>query len=186
MQAPISLKASRQPGVGSPLAVLGAVLFGAVYAGAMIVAFVLRGAGAPMDAFAAFIQNAAFWVPVLPSSVFVLLVLLVNWAGCWRRTSSEAFSSLWWCTSARSARCSCWADRGRRLGRGVGATFAGIATQPFLIIAALVAREVAIWVGLAISARGRRVKARNVELVDEWEREHADTKARYEQAGSTA
>ena len=49
-------------------------------------------------------------------------------------------------------------------------------SQPFIIIAALVAREVSIWIGLAISARGRRVKSRNHEIVDEWEKEHADTR----------
>ncbi|MBX3195636.1 MAG: hypothetical protein KF727_11145 [Microbacteriaceae bacterium] len=186
VQAPIPPRLRGNRGVGSLLAVLGAVLFGAVYAGAMIVAFVLRGAGAPMDAFAAFIQNAAFWVPVLLFLVaFVLLVLLVNRAG-W---AAHVFGSLLVALVVYFGSIGLLLLLGQIVGAASGeqgATFAGIATQPFLIIAALVAREVAIWVGLAISARGRRVKARNVELVDEWEREHADTKARYEQAGATA
>ena len=65
-------------------------------------------------------------------------------------------------------------------------SFGVLLSQPFIIIAALVAREVSIWIGLAIAARGRRVKARNLELVDEWEQEHAETKAQYERAGATA
>ena len=64
-------------------------------------------------------------------------------------------------------------------------TFGGLAVNPFIIIAALVAREVSIWIGLAIAARGRRVKARNHEIVDEWETEHADTRAQYERATTT-
>jgi hypothetical protein len=64
-------------------------------------------------------------------------------------------------------------------------SYASSLAQPFFIVAALLAREVSIWIGLAISASGRRVKARNHEIVDEWEKEHADTRAQYERATTT-
>lgn len=182
VQAPIPPKLRGNRGVGSLLAVLGAVVFAAVYGGAMIVAFFLRGVGSPMDAFAAFIQNAAFWVPVLIFLVaFVLLVLIVNRAG-W---AAHVFGSLVVALVVYFGSIGILLLLGQIVGAASGGeavTYAGIASQPFVIIAALVAREVSIWTGLAIAARGRRVKARNVELVDEWEREHADTKSRYEQA----
>ncbi|MES1170419.1 MAG: hypothetical protein ABUL47_07010, partial [Leifsonia sp.] len=69
-------------------------------------------------------------------------------------------------------------------GQSVG-TFSELAANPIIIIGALVAREVSIWMGLAISASGRRVKARNHEMVDAWEKEHADTRAQYERASTS-
>ncbi|CAN5352696.1 hypothetical protein BH09ACT4_BH09ACT4_11950 [soil metagenome] len=185
VQAPIPPRLRGNRGVGSLLAVLGAVVFAAIYAGAMIVAFYIRGA-APMDAFAEFIQNAAFWVPVLVFLVaFVLLVLVVNRAG-W---AAHVFGSLLVAVVVYFGSIGILLLLGQIVGAtsgGAAATFSGIASQPFIIIAALVAREVSIWMGLAIAARVRRVKAKNLELVDDWENEHAETKAQYERAGATA
>ena len=69
---------------------------------------------------------------------------------------------------------------------GRAPTFLALLGNPFIVISALVAREISIWVGLAIAARGRRVKERNLDLVDAWEKEHAETKAQYERAGTPA
>jgi hypothetical protein len=186
VQAPIPPKLRGNRGVGSALAVLGAVLFAAVYGIAVIVAFFFRGDATPLSTFALFIQNAAYWVPVLVFLVaFVLLVLIVNRAG-W---AAHVFGSL------VVALVTYFGSIGLLLlvsnisaatGGGATATFGSLALNPFIVIAALVAREVSIWIGLAISARGRRVKAKNLELVDEWEQEHAETKAQYERAGTTA
>ena len=58
--------------------------------------------------------------------------------------------------------------------------------HPFVIAAALVAREVSIWIGLAIAARGRRVKDRNVETRTAWDREQEEKKAEYERGIAAA
>lgn len=47
-------------------------------------------------------------------------------------------------------------------------------TNPFTIAAALVAREVAVWSGTIIGRRGRKVKARNVEAQETFERDNAN------------
>jgi hypothetical protein len=185
VQAPIPPRLRGNRGVGSLLAVLGAAVFAAVYAGVMIVAFYLRGAS-PMAAFAQFIQSAAFWVPVLVFLVaFVLLVLVVNRSGWAAHVFGSALVALVVYFGSIGILLLLAQIVGAASG-AAGATFAGVASQPFVILAGLVAREVSIWIGLAIAARGRRVKARNLELVDEWEAEHADTKAQYERAGATA
>ena len=49
-----------------------------------------------------------------------------------------------------------------------------------MIAAALVAREVSIWIGLAIAARGRRVRVRNDETRTAWDREQEEKRAEYE------
>jgi len=185
VQAPVPPRLKGNRGVGAALAVLGAILFAALYGVAVIVAFVLRGDEAPLNTFAQFIQNAAFWVPVLVFLVaFVLLVLVVNRAG-W---AAHVFGSLLVALVVYFGSIGLLllvANIAGAASGGSAGSFAGLALNPFIIIASLVAREVAIWIGLAIAARGRRVKARNVELVDEWEQEHAETKAQYERAGTT-
>jgi hypothetical protein len=183
VQAPIPPRLRGNRGLGSLLAVLGAVLFAVLFAGAVTLAFALNNGSTVGAAFTDFIQNAAFWVPVLVFLVaFVLLVLIVNRAG-W---AAHVFGSLLVALAVYFGSIGILLLLGVVIGAGDSealGSFAGLATNPIIIIAALVAREVAIWIGLAISARGRRVKARNLELVDEWESEHADTKAQYEQAG---
>lgn len=186
VQAPVPPRLRGNRGVGSLLAALGAAVFAVLFAGACIVAFALKGDDSPMNTFALFIQSAVFWVPVLVFLVaFVLLVLVVNRAG-W---AAHVFGSLLVALAVYFGSIGILLLIANISAAATGdapGTFASLALNPFVVIAALVAREVSIWIGLAIAARGRRVKARNVELVDDWEREHAETKAQYERAGTTA
>jgi hypothetical protein len=50
----------------------------------------------------------------------------------------------------------------------------GHLSEPTTIVAALLAREVAIWTGAVIARRGRKVKARNIEAKAKFEQEQAD------------
>jgi hypothetical protein len=54
--------------------------------------------------------------------------------------------------------------------------------SPGAIVAALLAREVALWTGAPIAARGRRVKARNIEARETFDREEAEAKAKRDAA----
>jgi hypothetical protein len=65
-------------------------------------------------------------------------------------------------------------------------TFAALAVNPWVIAAAVVAREASIWTGLGIAARGRRVKARNVEARAAFDREQEATRAEYAATGPVA
>ena len=180
VQAPVPPRLRGNRGIGSLLAVLGAAVFAAVYAAAGY-AYVSLGFAADGANFAAFIVSPEFLIPVPIFLVaFVLLVLVVNRGG-W---AAHVFGSLvvglavYFGSAALVLLLF-------TVGGGEVPSFGYILAQPLLIIAALVAREVSIWIGLAIAARGRRVKERNLELVDEWELEHAETKAQYERAGTT-
>jgi hypothetical protein len=57
------------------------------------------------------------------------------------------------------------------------AGFTSLLLEPFVIAAAVVAREVSIWVGLLISRRGARVTARNRAEREAFDAEQGDTKA---------
>ncbi|MGN6502989.1 MAG: hypothetical protein ACTHKX_08830, partial [Pseudolysinimonas sp.] len=169
-------------GVGTLLAVVGVLLFAALYAAIafVLIATVFTGTGAT---FSQFLTTSVFLVPVsLFLVAFVLLVLIVNRAG-W---AAHVFGSL------VVGLVVYFGTAGIALllytvgGTGDAPTFLALLGNPFIVISALVAREISIWVGLAISARGRRVKERNLDLVDAWEKEHAETKAQYERAGTPA
>lgn len=181
VQAPIPPRLRGNRAIGSLLAVVGAAVFAALYAGIgwVLIAVGLAAKGAT---FQQFILSPEFLIPVPIFLVaFVILVLLVNRAG-W---AAHVFGSLLVGLAVYFGTAGIAALLFTVSGSDVP-SFGFLLSQPFIIVAALVAREVSIWVGLAISARGRRVKERNLQLVDEWEQEHAETKAQYERAGTTA
>jgi hypothetical protein len=181
VQAPIPPRLRGNRGIGSLLAVLGAVVFAALFAGLGWV-LITVGLAAKGATFEQFILSPEFLIPVPIFLVaFVILVLVVNRAG-W---AAHVFGSLLVGLAVYFGTAGVAALLFTVSGSAVP-SFGFLLSQPFIIIAALVAREVAIWLGLAISARGRRVKERNLQLVDEWEQEHAETKAQYERAGATA
>jgi hypothetical protein len=66
----------------------------------------------------------------------------------------------------------------------VGAAFSQVLFDSGSIVAALLAREVALWMGFAIAARGRKVKARNVDARVLYDQEIAAKRAEYEQANA--
>ena len=181
VQAPVPPRLRGNRGVGSLLAVLGAAVFAALFAGLGWV-LITVGLAAKGATFQQFILSPEFLIPVPIFLVaFVILVLVVNRGG-W---AAHVFGSLLVGLAVYFGT----AGIASLLFTVSGSTvpsFGLLLSQPFIIIAALVAREVSIWLGLAISARGRRVKERNLQLVDEWEQEHAETKAQYERAGTTA
>lgn len=160
--------------VGSLLALLGAVLFALAYAGVAalllgtIIAEPFRTAG-----FGAFLRDASFWVPVLFFALgFVLVVLLLNRAAWWAHVlGSILVAAVVYLGSIGVL----------LLLNGVGgdpdATLRTFATSPFVIAAALVAREVSIWIGFLIALRGTKVSQRNRAAREAFESEQRDARA---------
>jgi hypothetical protein len=58
-----------------------------------------------------------------------------------------------------------------------GLLFREVLSNPVTIATALVAREVAIWAGLVISRRGKRVRAENLAAQETFVREKAEREA---------
>jgi hypothetical protein len=170
--APVAPKNKGNRGFGVAFALLGtlafAVLFAAVIALIMLV-------NPPQSAFGGsilgFVTSSAFWVPVaVYFVVFALLALLVN-RGSW---------ASWVLLSFLLAVIVYFASIGvLLLFEGVFGMTPSEATQDFgrlalsapLIVVAILAREVTIWFGAAIAARGRKVKERNLEARAAYERE---------------
>lgn len=178
--APVPPKKKSNRGVGVLIAVAGLVVFAAVFAGIIaIVMSVLFGADAVGSLFGSFLTSSAFLAPVTVFFVvFVLAVLLINRAGWWA----------WVIGSLVIGVIVYFASIGVILlvGNVIGMTpdeaaiaFSQLAVSAPVIVAALLAREVTIWFGLLIAARGRKVKARNIEARAAFDREQAETRASY-------
>lgn len=170
VSSPLPPQAPSNRLVGSLLALAGAVLFAVLYGlvGAAMIA--LRGTGGLT--IADFLTDAIFWIPVLFFTIgFVLVVLLVNRAAWWAHVLGSLVVAIVTYLGAVGMLLLVTGIVGASPG------FAAVATSPFVIAAAVVAREVAIWVGLLIARRGQRLTARHRA-----EREAFDA----EQAGKAA
>lgn len=162
--------------IGVLLAVLGAVVFTALYAVVAALIYFLGGDAFFGDQFGKFVSSALFWAPILVFVLaFILEVVIVNRAG-W---AAHVFGSL------LLAFVVYFASIGLLLLVGNVFThqnlaFSAVALVPQVIAAAVIAREVAIWFGLAIAARGRRVRVRNTQAREQYDRELAEKRAQYE------
>lgn len=139
--------------VGSLLALAGTLVFAVGYG--LVGAAYIAVTGSALG-FGDFITDAIFWIPVLFFTIgFVLVAVLLNRAAWWVHVLGSLLVAL----------ITYFGSVGMLLlvhqiaGSSVG--FTATAFSPFVIAAAVVAREVSIWVGLLISRRGTRLTASN-------------------------
>jgi hypothetical protein len=164
--------------VGSLFAVIAAVVYAVLLA---IVTFIIVEAVSGVATFE-FVSAAAFFVPVLYFAAgFVLLVLILNRASWWAYVLGSIFVALF----------VYFLSIGTLLLVGgivlrtpveASAEFQSALGSPVIIVAALLAREVSLWAGIVISARGRRMKAKNLEAREAFDRDAAARRAEYDGA----
>lgn len=182
VEAPAAPRKLGNREVGAGIAVASAVVFAAILAGLTIV-FGLVNTG---TAQVGFLAQAEFYIPTLFFLIgFVLLVLIANRAN-------------WWAYIVGSILIGVLVYVGT-IGLGLLSTgvildtpaeaadrLAAALRNPFIIGAAFLAREVAMWTGVLISRRGRRLKVRNAEAREAYDRELAQKRAEHEHAGTAS
>ena len=185
IHAPAAPRKRGNRGVGA----LYAVLSGVVYAALLAIATALIGLSAGGRLTFSFVADARFYIPVLFFIIgFVLLVLILNRASWWAYILGSLLLAefVYFGTVGLGL-----------LGQGIVSHTPAEAAQmyaialrdPFVIVSAILAREVSIWTGAAIASRGRRLKVRNAEAHAAYEQELADKRAEHERgpaAPSTA
>lgn len=157
-------------GLGSLFAVLAAGVYAVLLAIVFTIIWFSVGARGPL----AVIFNATFFIPVLFfAAALVLVVLVLNRAGWWTYVIGSIVVAL---AVYFGAAGSLLLLNGGLLEtpESAAAIFRSILGNPLVIAAALLAREVAIWAGVLIAYRGRKVKARNAEARATWDREQAE------------
>jgi hypothetical protein len=176
--APIPPKPKGNRGIGVLLALLSAVLFLVLYA---LFALLIRAVtGGPVTL--EFLRDGSFYIPALLFAVaFVVLALLVNRAGWWSFVFGSLFVGVFVYLGTIVALL--LLNAADLTPAAADLRFRQLLINPLAIAAGLVAREVALWVGAGISARGRRVKAKNAERLAEFEREQEARRGEFERNG---
>ncbi|WP_167050556.1 hypothetical protein [Salinibacterium sp. ZJ77] len=182
VQAPTPPKPRHNRGFGALVSLIGAVVFALVYlaVGGAIIALT---PGTNVDStFREFALSAAFWIPVAAYLVFsVLFALIADRASWWAHVLGSLLVALLTFAGSLGVLALMF-DVPAMTSDEASAWLALIAVNPFLIAATLLARECALWFGLAIASRGRRVRLRNAEERVRFDSEVAEQRAAYERA----
>jgi hypothetical protein len=182
VEAPVPPRPLGNRGVGILFALLGAVIFAVILALATLAVQVAATGFADLT----FLTRMEFYIPVVVFLVaFVVLVLLANRASWWAYIIGSLIVGLVVYFGAIGLEL---------LSTGLIQNTPTEAAQrwnaalvsPFVIVAAILAREVSMWMGVAIARRGRSVKARNVQRRDDWQRELDEKRAERERAAYPA
>jgi hypothetical protein len=175
VEAPKAFIAKGNRGFGVLIAILSTIIFAVVYAAILVVIELANGGTVDLS----YIAQGDFWAPVGTFLVgFVVLVLILNRAG-WAAhvLGSLIVGAFVFFVSAGVILLFHLSEIPANQG---GAAYEGTLLSVGTIIAGLLGREVALWMGFAVAARGRKVKARNVEARAVYDQEIADKKAEYE------
>ncbi|RZS56455.1 hypothetical protein EV141_1919 [Microcella putealis] len=163
-------------GVGLAVVLLATGVFTILYALATILlALALRPHG--LNGFVEYLASAPFVVPVLVfAGAHLLLVLIANRAGWWMHVlGGFLVAVLVWVAFIGAAVITAGAA-----GASAAEQQAVILQQvvnPLGILAAVLAREIPIWVGGIVARRGRTQTAKNAEAQDAYERDLAAHRA---------
>jgi hypothetical protein len=180
VEAPKPFVAKSNRVFGVLIALLSTIIFAVLFAVAAVIVEVVKHTKAiNFD----FLGTLDFYAPIIMFAVgFVILVLVVNRAGWAAHVIGSIFVAL----------VVFFGGTGLILllhineipSNEVPQNFNLVLFSSSLIIAALLGREVSLWMGFSIAARGRKVKARNVDARVLYDQEIAAKRAEYEQANA--
>jgi len=175
LQAPVPPKKKGNRGTGIGIALIATLLFAVLYALGVGLLLSVRTADAFGEPLLSYLATPMYWLPVLVFLVaFALLVLLIHRAD-------------WWAFVLGGIPVAILVYGSYLLARVIQQNIFEItpneavdvversSTFPDGILAGLLARELVIWAGAGISARARRVRARNAEARAEYEQKLAET-----------
>ena len=175
VEAPKPFLAKSNRGFGVLIAILSTIIFAVVYAAIFVIVELANGGTLDFS----YVAQGDFWAPVGTFLVgFIVLVLILNRAG-W---AAHVLGSLivaafvYFVSGGVVLLFHLSQIPSNQGGAAYKATLLSVGT----IVAGLLAREVALWMGFAVAARGRKVKARNVEARVVYDQEIAAKKAEYE------
>jgi len=179
VEAPKPFVRKGNRGFGVLIAILSTVIYAALYAVADVVVELVNHSPADFS----FVTTLDFYAPVVLFAVgFIVLVLILNRAGWAAHVLGSLFVGL--VTFFGGTGAILLIHINQIPSNEVGSTFSQVLFSSGAIVAGLLAREVSLWMGFAIAARGRKVKARNVDARVLYDQEIAAKRAEYEQANA--
>ncbi|PPL20049.1 hypothetical protein [Microterricola pindariensis] len=172
VQAPIPPSPKGNRGAGILIGLLATLAFAILYAGSTFLISLSQNPSVEKagESFALFVSAPVFYIPVLFFfGAFALLAAIVNRGGWWAYVLGGFAVAVIVYFSFIGG--SLLTVRAWELTPGQAGQFiAGQWLNPVAIVAAIAAREVPIWFGAWIAARGRKVTARNLAVRQEYDR----------------
>ncbi len=182
VQAPTPPAPRQNRGFGVLISLLGAIVFALVYLGAAAIVFLVTPGTRLESTFTGFLASDVFWVPVAAYAVFsVVFALIVNRAAWWAHVVGSIFVAVLSYAASLGVIALLHNVVAMTPDEAAG-FFRSLAGSALMLAVLVLAREVALWFGLAISARGRRVKERNAADRAAFEQSVAERRAEYERA----
>ena len=165
IDAPVAPRPKGNRGLGLALALIGTVAYVVVLAALALLIPTLSGGS---------VVDPTFYFPVLLFFIAELIVTVVlNRAGWWAHIIGSALVGLAvWLGSASLVLVS--AGMFGMNQSEANDTFYAALFSPILIVASLLAREIAVWTGAILARRGRRLKVVNADARAAFEREQAE------------
>ncbi|PJJ65696.1 hypothetical protein [Compostimonas suwonensis] len=175
VQAPVAPVKKSNRGIGSLIALVGAVVYGVVYAG---VAALIIGVGSTPEefgeVFTQYLLSPAFYVPVIFYAIaLIVLVLIANRANWWAYVLGGfpvAIVVYFAYIGGALLTVSAWELTPDEASSFIGTLY----TNGLTLAAAIIAREVTIWIGAWLAARGHRLKVLNAAAQADYERTLAE------------
>lgn len=172
--APTPPKRRGNRGAGILIALLATLVFAVVDALVVLAIFALNQQGNVIDDLVRYIATPAFWATaIIYALALFLLVAIANRGGWWWYVLGGFLVAVvvYFAYIGATLLTNAWVLAPSEVGRFVSQLW----SHPLTIATAVVAREVTIWFGAWIAARGRRVRARNVEAREAYDRDVAES-----------
>jgi hypothetical protein len=175
LQAPVPPKKKGNRGFGIGMVLASTLVFAVLYALGVGLLLSVRTPEAFGEPLLSYLVTPLFWLPVVVFFVaFALLVVLIHRANWWGFVLGGIPVAIVVYGSYLLARVMQENIFELTPSQAVEVVERS-STFPDGILAGLLARELVIWTGAAISARARKVRARNAEARADYERELAET-----------
>lgn len=178
IQAPMPPKAKGNRWFGALIGLLGALIFGVVYAGIVFLWLFLSESSSAVVGAAEYFSTTWFVLPIIGFYLgFLLLAAVVN-RGAWPGYVIGGFGVglIAWLTLLGGALINqAWLLRPAE----VSGFLADTVLSPQAIIVFIAAREVTIWVGAIVARRGAKVTIQNTEAKADYERRLAESPLGY-------
>jgi hypothetical protein len=178
MQAPMPPELAGNRGAGILISLLATVAFALIYAGVISLGLMRHFAPSTFleDGLLPHVMSYGYIGATVGFFLgMVILVLLVGRSGWWAYVLGGFWVAVFVAAVATVGYGYSPQITGLNFGWGI-APIAAVATIPQVLAAAVVAREVSVWFGAWIGARGRRMTARNREAIAEYEEAVAESK----------
>lgn len=170
VDAPIPPRNKGNRGLGTLFAFAATIVYTALFAIAVFLIGILSGGA---QSFAFLSEPTFYFAPLFFFIGSVLVILVLNRAGWWSHIiGSVVVAVVVYFGTAGALLLAAGVFQMTR-GEANDVYFAGLA-NPITIAAALIAREVAIWLGAILARRGRVLKVHNAQAREAFEREQAE------------